>query len=414
MIRLKAEHKTIVSNVVALFTLQGLNYILPLILLPYLVHVLGIERFGLLAFATATILFFRSVVAYGFDYTGTQQIAIQREDTKKVSEIFSAILSVKFLLVGATFLVLLLLLGFVEKVGLEWKVFLFTFLVVIGDALFPTWFFQGMEKMKMITYFRMIHKALSIIIIILLVKEEGDYMLVPLIDGIGSILAGVMALVYIRTKFKIGFLFPSLSAISFQFKNSWHVFLSQIAVHFYTTINIFVLGLLTDNETVGYYSLAYKVYGAIKGLLAPVNKAIFPFLSKKYVKNKEAYYKLIKKISTVYVMVLAVLALLTHTFSSQIIGLISGKVLPPAVELLEIFSFSMFFAIGASFSLLLVIKSENKTLSKITFWSMIVNLVLLYPSISLFGIYGLAYHFLIVQIFHAYMQVKYNIEIWKK
>lgn len=414
MITLKAEHKTIISNIVALFTLQGLNYILPLILLPYLVQVLGIERFGLLAFATATILFFRSVVAYGFDYTGTQQIAIQREDTTKVSEIFSAILSVKFLLVGATFLVLLLLLGTVEKMGLEWKVFLFTFLVVVGDALFPTWFFQGMEKMKMITYFRMLHKALSIIVIILLVKEEGDYMLVPLIDGVGSILAGIMALVYIRTKFKIGFIFPTLVQMVFQFQNSWHVFLSQIAVHFYTTINIFVLGLLTDNETVGYYSLAYKVYGAIKGLLAPVNKAIFPFLSKKYVKNKEAYYKLIKKISSVYVMVLAVLALLTHTFSSQIIGLISGKVLPPAVELLEIFSFSMFFAIGAFFSLLLVIKSENKTLSKITFWSMIVNLVLLYPSISLFGIYGLAYHFLIVQIFHGYMQVKYNIEIWKR
>jgi len=414
LITLKAEHKTIISNIVALFTLQGLNYILPLILLPYLVQVLGIERFGLLAFATATILFFRSVVAYGFDYTGTQQIAIQREDTTKVSEIFSAILSVKFLLVGATFLVLLLLLGTVEKMGLEWKVFLFTFLVVVGDALFPTWFFQGMEKMKMITYFRMLHKALSIIVIILLVKEEGDYMLVPLIDGVGSILAGIMALVYIRTKFKIGFIFPTLVQMVFQFQNSWHVFLSQIAVHFYTTINIFVLGLLTDNETVGYYSLAYKVYGAIKGLLAPVNKAIFPFLSKKYVKNKEAYYKLIKKISSVYVMVLAVLALLTHTFSSQIIGLISGKVLPPAVELLEIFSFSMFFAIGAFFSLLLVIKSENKTLSKITFWSMIVNLVLLYPSISLFGIYGLAYHFLIVQIFHGYMQVKYNIEIWKR
>jgi PST family polysaccharide transporter len=259
----------------------------------------------------------------------------------------------------------------------------------------------------------MIHKALSIVIIILLVKEEGDYMLVPLIDGLGSILAGIMALVYIRTEFKIGFLFPSLMQVVFQFKNSWHVFLSQIAVHFYTTINIFVLGLLTDNTTVGYYSLAYKVYGAIKGLLAPVNKAIFPFLSKKYVKSREAYYKLIKKVSIIYMMVLSILALLTHLFSSEIIALISGKDLPPAVELLEIFSFSMFFAIGAFFSLLLVIKSENKILSKITFWSMIVNLVLLYPSISLFGIYGLAYHFLIVQMFHAYMQIKYNIEIWK-
>jgi len=411
-ILLKAEHKTIVSNVIALFTLQGLNYILPLILLPYLIHVLGIERFGLLAFATATILFFRSVVAYGFDYTGTQQIAIYREDMRKVREVFSSILFVKFILLLLTFLVLVSLMLFVDKIALEWKVFLFTFLVVVGDVLFPTWFFQGMENMKMITYFRMIHKALSIVVIILLVKEEGDYMLVPLIDGIGSILAGMIALVYIRFKFKVSLLIPSVKEVTFQFQNSWHVFLSQIAVHFYTTINIFVLGLLTDNETVGYYSLAYKVFGAIKGLLAPVNKAIFPFLSKKYVKDKGAYYKLIKKISSVYVLVLSGLSLLTYLFSSQIIELISGKIMVPASELLEIFSYSMFFAIGAFFSLLLVIKSKNKDLSKITFQSMILNLILLYPSIYWFGIYGLAYHFLIVQIFHAYLQVKYNREIW--
>jgi len=237
-------------------------------------------------------------------------------------------------------------------------------------------------------------------------------MLVPLIDGIGSILAGIIALVYIRFKFKVSLLIPSVKEVTFQFQNSWHVFLSQIAVHFYTTINIFVLGLLTDNETVGYYSLAYKVFGAIKGLLAPVNKAIFPFLSKKYVKDKGAYYKLIKKISSVYVLVLSGLSLLTYLFSSQIIELISGKIMVPASELLEIFSYSMFFAIGAFFSLLLVIKSKNKDLSKITFQSMILNLILLYPAIYWFGIYGLAYHFLIVQVFHAYLQVKYNREIW--
>ena len=76
MLKTNAQTKTILSNIVALFTLQGLQYLIPLILLPYLVHTLGIEYFGLLSFAIATIAFFRAMVSYGFDFTGTKQIAL--------------------------------------------------------------------------------------------------------------------------------------------------------------------------------------------------------------------------------------------------------------------------------------------------------------------------------------------------
>ena len=184
-----------------------------------------------------------------------------------------------------------------------------------------------------------------------------------------------------------------------------------MAVHFYTSINIFVLGLLTNNQAVGYYALADKIYGAIRGLLSPVGQALFPFLSNQYTQNKLTYYKMVKKISVVYFVALLSLSVLTFIFSQNIVELISGNNINESVALLKIFSITVLFAIGGFYSSLLIIKSRSKDLSKITLLTMMLNLILLYPSIYWYGIYGLAYQFLIVQLFQVCLQIKYNYEI---
>jgi PST family polysaccharide transporter len=414
MITINPQTKTILSNIVALFTLQGLQYLIPLILLPYLVHTLGIEYFGLLAFATATIAFFRSTVSYGFDYTGTKQVALGKDNKKELTDILSSILFVRFMLVLSTFFILILMILTIDKVSIASTLFFYTFLVVIGDSLFPTWFFQGIEKMKFITIFRTVQRTIALILILLLVKTQEDYLLVPLIEGVLAIFAGLGSLIYIHYKFKVPIKVPKKIKVIFQLQNSWHLFLSQITVHFYTSMNIFILGLVSTNTVVGYYALAYKLYFVIQELLSPFTKAIFPFLSKKYLENKVAYYQLIKKISLWYLLALAVISSITYAFSYEIVSLISGKPIEESSSLLKIFAISLLFSIGPLYSLLLIIKSENKKLSIITFRCMILNSILLYPSIHYFGITGLSYHFLIVQIYHAYLQVKFNKEVWSK
>lgn len=414
MIKKLSNNKTIIGNMSSLLILQGVMYLIPLILLPYLIRVLGIENFGLLAFATATISFFRGIVEYGFNLTATQQISIHKNDQNKLSTIFSSVIIAKSILAIICFCILFLIILIFDKFQINANVYLFTFLIIFGDILFPVWFFQGIEKMKLITYIFIIYKVIFLLLVIFLVKEENDYILVPILDSVGSLIAAIISLIIINKHYNIIFRIPNLESIIFQFKDSWHVFLSRITVILYTSVNTFLLGILTTNEQVGIYSIAEKIYMALRGFLNPFVQALFPFLNRKYKESKTIYYNLIKKISIIYILILLIFSSILFIFSKNLIYLIAGTYMPQSDSLLKIFAISMLFGIGTLYSSLLIIKNQKSLLSNITFITMIYNLLLIYPMIKFFGIFGVAYLFLVIQIIQSYLQIKNNKEIWYK
>ena len=278
----KAHIKRLTSNFFSLSILQWVNYILPLITFPYLVRVLGVELFGILALATALISYFNVIVDYGFNLTAVNEIATHSNNKKKVEQIYSIVITVKLLLTLVSFIILSLIISIFEIFSNNWEIYLLTFGVVIGQAIFPVWFFQGIEKMKYIAYINIFAKVIFTALILLFVEHEGDYHLVPTFISLGFIISGVLSIVLVRNKFGVRFSLQEFSNIKRALLENWHIFISNIFVSLYTTTNILLLGIMTNNTITGYYAIAEKIIHAFGNILTPLSQAIYPLLSKKY------------------------------------------------------------------------------------------------------------------------------------
>ncbi len=284
------DKKRLASNFFSLSVLQIFSYVLPLLTLPYLVRVLGVETFGLVAFATAFITFFNILVDYGFNLSATREVSIHRENKDKITEIYSSVLSIKFILIFVSFVIFSFIVFTFEKFSSHSMLYFITFISVIGQALFPIWYFQGMERMKYITIINIFSKVVFTIAIFVFVHEESDYLMVPLLTGLGILIGSLYALYIIKKDFNQSFVWQNIETMKIHFKDSSQFFLSRVSVSIYTSANAFVLGLFTNNTMVGYYSIAEKLYMAIQSLYGPITQALYPYVA------KERNIKLFKKI----------------------------------------------------------------------------------------------------------------------
>jgi len=396
-----AEKKRLFENFVSLSVLQGLNYLLPLVTFPYLVRVLGVEKFGLLSFATATIGYFQILTDYGFILSATRDISIHRDDKEKVEDIFSAVMIIKCGLLVLSFLLLTTLVFSFEKFRQDWLVYYLTFGMVVGQTLFPVWFFQGMERMKYITFLNILAKALFTIAIFIFVKKEADYWKVPLLNSLGFMVAGSISLYVIFKNFNTRIKLPTKNAIIFQLKEGWHIFVSTVAISLYTISTPFILGIFTNNIIVGYYSAADKIIQAIKGLLGPFSQTIYPFINKKVVVSKEEGLKIIRKI-TVYVAVFTFSVSITvFIFAQEITFLLLGRNYFQSIAILKILTITPFL-IGLSnvFGIQTMIPfGRNRAFRNILISASIINVILSLILVPIFNHYGSAFSVVLVELF---------------
>ncbi len=410
----KREGKVLVSNFLALGVVQGLNFLLPLLVVPYLLYTLGIELFGLLAMATAFSSYFLILSDYGFNVTATREISIYREDSKKLNEIFSAVMIIKSLLMSLGFSILLLSLWLFDSLGKDALIYILTFGMVIGEVLFPIWFFQGIEKMRYIAILNIVAKLFFLLAILLFVKIEDDIYLVPLFNSLGFIMVGLLSLFYIHKKFNIRFVWQPYRVLRQYIIMGWHIFLSKLAVTLYSSSNIFILGLFTNHLMVGYYAVAYKVVSALVSLGDIVNQVIFPYLSKKWIENREFYYKLFYKFLQGIILTMFFIAIVLFFTAQDIVRLLVGEDSLISVELLQIMSLFIIIApLGGLYSQSFVTQSRSFYVTKSTFWTLVVNLLLVAILIPLYGVYGLAMAEVLVKIFHFYLNNLYFIRLRK-
>lgn len=410
------NNKTLFGNFFSLSILQASVYILPLITLPYLVRILGPDKFGLVAFAQAFVTYFMVITDYGFNLSATKEVSINRNEREKISEIFCSVYIVKLILFILSSILFIILILAIPKIKADFLVFIFSFIIVLGNCLFPVWLFQGMEKMKYITIVNVIIKAIFIIPIFIFIKNESDYIYVPLINSLGFLISGIIGFILAVWVFKIKLLIPPKIKIIHQFKDGWHIFISTIAISIYTISNTFILGLFSNNTIVGYYSAAEKIARAVQGLIGPLSQAIYPNISKLASESKVKATIFFHKLVWIISPITFILSLILFVFADKIILVILGPKYVSSILILKILAFLPFIVGSATVfaNLFLLAFGYIKQWSQIIIFSSIISIInaLILVKIFNLGMIGIAINVIITEIivlslsFIAYRRLK--------
>ncbi|MDD5231588.1 MAG: flippase [Candidatus Marinimicrobia bacterium] len=341
----KKEGKSLLNNFTQFGVYQVISYLAPLITIPYLLRYIGVAKFGIISFAMALIYYFQIIVEYGFGITGIQMIAQSKNDSRKQSEIVSNVLIIQVLLFGICFLLLGILFLLIPKINDHKLIYLLYYGYVLANILLFTWFYVGVEKVKYVNIISAVSKLFYILLIIIFIKNEGDFVLVPIFYSGTTFLAGIISIIILRKKFTLRFLKPSKEILKNYLKGGWHIFVSNIAMNLYRNTNIIILGFFASDASVGIYSAGEKVVKAIQSTLSPITQTLYPFISRKKIEEPDKSIRYVSKMIRIMGLIGSIISILLFIFAAKIAYLLNGSDNPSMVLVIRITSFVILFGV---------------------------------------------------------------------
>ena len=378
------DGESIVSNFFYLSLLQVAGYVFPILTLPYLAKIIGVEGFGKIAFASAVMVWIQTVADWGFNYTATRDVAKNRNNKEIVSEIFSNVLWARCLLMILSLIFLSLLILVIPKFRESADVLYVTFLLIPGHILFPDWFFQALERMKYITVLNLLSKLLFTIAVFVVIKRKEDYLLQPLLVSLGYVFSGIIAMYYIVLRWRYKLQRPSVSKAISAIKNSTDVFINNLMPNLYNSFSSVLLGFIGGDIANGKLDAGNKFSQLAQQFMQIVSRVFYPFLSRRIDKHG-TFVKLNLSIA-------AGISLVLFLTAPILIKLFFTEEFYDSIPVLRILSISIiFFTLSNTYGTnYMIIEGYEHQLRNITAISSIIGLLISFPLIYYFNFIGAA------------------------
>ena len=320
------KYKVIVHNTTYLSVLEILKMVMPFVALPYLISTVGADKYGLVVFAQAIISYFIIFINFGLDVSAV----------KKLSEVVSSVLIIKAFLFILSFLALGVLLLCVKQFRDNYVLFLLSFLSCLSEILFPVWFYQGVEKMKYITLIRFTSIFFYTVTVFIFIKNESDYLLIPLLQSLGWLLSGVISFFMLIRVEKISLFVPTIESIRRYFKESVPFFVSRVSVVINASMAKTICGIFFSMHEVAVFDLAQKIAMTALVPLQMLNQALFPHIAKTLDR------KFVNKCFRLILLATGCIIVIVYILAPFAVFVLSDGKLPESVDILHVFSLFIF------------------------------------------------------------------------
>ena len=318
--------KTVFKNTFHYGAVQLLSYGIPLLLIPYISRTVGIERFGITEFSLEIALFFGAILLFGYDFTMSRRLSQERKDRKTVNELFWNVFYSRILL-GSILLPLFALSGRIFLSELFTVEILGYCMLFVASRIFSSWwFYQGLEKIKWISWGNLLAKLILLLMVLLLVREKEDYPLVVLGYGLSQFVVNLLAWAALIRSERLRPITLVRKDVIDLIRSSFFVFLNEFSIIGFGALNLFLVKEYLSPKELGIYVSAMKVVLISQNLIIQsLSKSLFPNLAYALRQNRESYLTRLKEFRMYLGAFLLALGFGILLFRKEIVLLLFGK-----------------------------------------------------------------------------------------
>lgn len=381
------NNKKVIENYFFMTILQVLNSFFYLLIYPYLIRTLGAEQYGVYVFATSVVSYFVFFITFGLDLPATKAIAENVDNKDKMQEILSSIFTAKTYLFFISIAVLAGLLWIVPKFYIYKEVIALCFISIYSYVLFPQWFFQGIQKMRVVTYIQLGVKILSLPVIFTMVKSAEDFFVYVAIITFSTLLGSIIAFFIIKYQYRLSIRWQDMRMLKHWLVEGKPFFYSSLAGSIKEYSIPIIIGSFFGMRDVAIYDLANKIVIVPRTLFMSVNAAIFP----KLIVNIKNH--IVKRIIRIEALVSVSVLVLIVIFGKYIVKIMGGEGMEDAYYLAVLLSITIisWLVVGAYISFVFIPNRKNywvttnQLVALVTFMIFTFVGLLLYDNILVLG-----------------------------
>ena len=374
------------------------SILFPFISFAYCSRVLGKANLGKYSFGQSIIAYLLLVAALGIPNYAIREGAGIRDDKRKLDEFIDQVFTINCIMTIVSYAVLVIVLTIPKFQNYKY-VLIIQSIQIILTTLGTDWINTIFEDYFYLAVRYIVIQIISLFALILFVRKPSDLYVYTFISTLSNSGGNILNWHYlrkhdIRPRLTKNIQYKHIKPILILFGNS-------IASVIYLNSDITMLGLFTNDATVGVYTVATKIYSMMKTLINGIIMVTLPrfsfYIKKRMVKE---YKKDLTSIADILLMISLPTMVGLFLEADRILLFVAGNKYLSGRNVVRVYSFAIMFAVFACFyayAILLPNKLEKYFLLS-TIFAAIINISLNFILIPILGMIAAALTTLIAEI----------------
>lgn len=399
-------NKSIFKNFIFNTIYSMVNILYPLITLTYISRTVYADGVGRFSFCLSIVTIFLSIAQLGIPKYGIREIAKNQNSIERYSQTFWEIIVINAISTSVTILIYIICVFNINRLMQYKNLFLILLLLLIFNYFSVDWLFAGIEDFQYITIRSVCIKIISLILVVFCVRGPEDVWIYALLYCICLGGNNIINIVYLGNK-----IVKPVQRLNLKqhFKSIIILLAMNIAVDLYSQLDTTMLGIFSDESSVGYYTNPMKFVRVIVTVVISLGTVLLPRLSMLYNEKKFDEVKFyIEKIWKLVVFVSLPLVFGIIVCSQELVVVFLGDTFGPSKKTLVILALLIpILAIGNILSFELITFHKEKNILYAVSCGAIINLILNYFLIIKYSQNGAAFASVVSELVVVFVKMYY-------